>query len=169
VYEFTEFVHVKHMTLSNSLLGTTFFTLTGTHGCHVAIGVLWLALIYIRTFKPDGDAGAGSAWLLRVTAHLALFAAASVFTIWIVVGLAFAGLEHGFTGHTLTTYLSDHPLQTLLSFVSIAILAVMHRSKRVVEFGQANAIDVEGSGLYWHFVDIVWIVIFTAVYLYEYL
>jgi len=28
---------------------------------------------------------------------------------------------------------------------------------------------VEISGLYWHFVDIVWIVIFTAVYLLEYL
>jgi heme/copper-type cytochrome/quinol oxidase subunit 3 len=33
----------------------------------------------------------------------------------------------------------------------------------------ANAIDVESMGLYWHFVDIVWIVIFTAVYLLEYL
>ncbi len=30
-----------------------------------------------------------------------------------------------------------------------------------------NAIDVESAGLYWHFVDIVWIVIFTAVYLLE--
>ncbi len=30
-----------------------------------------------------------------------------------------------------------------------------------------NAIDVETAGLYWHFVDIVWIVIFTAVYLLE--
>ena len=29
--------------------------------------------------------------------------------------------------------------------------------------------DVEGMGLYWHFVDIVWIVIFTAVYLLEYI
>ena len=28
-----------------------------------------------------------------------------------------------------------------------------------------SAIDVEVAGLYWHFVDIVWIVIFTAVYL----
>jgi cytochrome o ubiquinol oxidase subunit 3 len=36
-------------------------------------------------------------------------------------------------------------------------------------FGEANAIDVESMGLYWHFVDIVWIVIFTAVYLIEYL
>jgi cytochrome o ubiquinol oxidase subunit 3 len=43
VYEFNHFVVDKKMTLSNSLLGTTFYTLTGTHGCHVAIGVLWLS------------------------------------------------------------------------------------------------------------------------------
>jgi hypothetical protein len=32
-----------------------------------------------------------------------------------------------------------------------------------------GALDVEVAGLYWHFVDIVWIIIFTAVYLVEYL
>ena len=32
-----------------------------------------------------------------------------------------------------------------------------------------NAIDVEIAGLYWHFVDIVWIVIFTVVYLIEFI
>ena len=32
-----------------------------------------------------------------------------------------------------------------------------------------SAVDVEVAGLYWHFVDIVWIVIFTAVYLVEYI
>jgi heme/copper-type cytochrome/quinol oxidase subunit 3 len=31
--------------------------------------------------------------------------------------------------------------------------------------GTANAITVEIAGLYWHFVDVVWIVIFTVVYL----
>lgn len=51
VYEFEHFVHDKKMTLSNSLLGSTFYTLTGTHGCHVAIGVLWLTLMYVRSFK----------------------------------------------------------------------------------------------------------------------
>ena len=35
----------------DSLLGTTFYTLTGTHGTHVAIGVLWLCLMYVRSFK----------------------------------------------------------------------------------------------------------------------
>jgi len=39
---------------------------------------------------------------------------------------------------------------------------------RPVDFDVRNADDVESMGLYWHFVDIVWIVIFTAVYLLEY-
>ena len=32
-----------------------------------------------------------------------------------------------------------------------------------------SAVDVQIAGLYWHFVDIVWIVIFTAVYLIEFI
>jgi heme/copper-type cytochrome/quinol oxidase subunit 3 len=32
--------------------------------------------------------------------------------------------------------------------------------------GRDDAIKVETVGLYWHFVDIVWIAIFTLVYLY---
>lgn len=32
-----------------------------------------------------------------------------------------------------------------------------------------SAVDVEVAGLYWHFVDIVWIIIFTVVYLIEFI
>jgi heme/copper-type cytochrome/quinol oxidase subunit 3 len=32
----------------------------------------------------------------------------------------------------------------------------------------AHAIDIEICGLYWHFVDIVWIIIFPVIYLMEY-
>jgi len=32
-----------------------------------------------------------------------------------------------------------------------------------------SAMDVEVAGLYWHFVDIVWIIIFTAIYLIEFI
>ena len=31
----------------------------------------------------------------------------------------------------------------------------------------ANSLNLELAGLYWHFVDVVWIVIFTVVYLFE--
>ncbi len=88
VYEFTHFFHAG-LTLQSSVFGSSFYVLTGTHGCHVAIGVLWL---------------------------LALF-------------------FYSFTGGVT----------------------------------QRRALDVEIAGLYWHFVDIVWIVIFVAVYLLEYI
>ena len=88
VYEFSHFVQAG-LTLKQNLFGTTFFVLTGTHGCHVAIGVLWLMSLFFYSF----------------------------------IG--------GVT--------------------------------------KERALDVEIAGLYWHFVDIVWIVIFTAVYLLEYI
>jgi cytochrome o ubiquinol oxidase subunit III len=45
------------------MFGATFYTLTGTHGVHVAIGVVWLVLmIYVRTFQPvDASARAPGA------------------------------------------------------------------------------------------------------------
>ena len=50
VYEFRNFVYEKHLTITNSILGTTFFTLTGTHGLHVLIGVIWLTIMLLYSF-----------------------------------------------------------------------------------------------------------------------
>lgn len=88
VYEFTHFMHAG-LTLKQNLFGSSFYVLTGTHGVHVAIGVLWLMSLFFYSF---------------------------------VGGVS-----------------------------------------------KERALDVEIAGLYWHFVDIVWIVIFTAVYLLEYI
>ena len=84
VYEFTKFVH-HGLKLSTNLFGTTFFTLTGFHGGHVTIGVIWLTTVFI--------------------------------------------------------------------------LAV--RGKLPPE----KSLNLEIAALYWHFVDVVWIVIFPVVYL----
>jgi heme/copper-type cytochrome/quinol oxidase subunit 3 len=86
VYEFTFFWRHDHLTLSHNLFGSTFFTLTGFHGTHVAIGVVWLFSLFLASFKKG-----------MIT--------------------------------------------------------------------QEKSLNVEIAGLYWHFVDIVWIVIFTVVYL----
>ena len=83
-YEFTSFVH-EGLTITTNLFGSTFFTLTGTHGAHVAVGVLWLLTLLVRSFQG--------------------------------------------------------------------------------KLGPEKALNVELAGLYWHFVDVVWIVIFTVVYL----
>ena len=84
VYEFTSFVQ-EGFNLTTNTGGTTFFVLTGFHGTHVSLGIVWLLSLYIL-------AGRG-------------------------------------------------------------------------KVSQASSLDVEIAGLYWHFVDIVWIIIFTVVYL----
>ncbi len=84
VYEFSSFVR-EGLTLQTNLFGCTFFVLTGTHGAHVTVGVLWLLTLWVRALQG--------------------------------------------------------------------------------KLGPAQALTVEISGLYWHFVDVVWIVIFTLVYL----
>src|SRR5512141_945831 len=83
-YEFTEFYH-KGLTLQTNLFGSTFFVLTGFHGAHVTVGVIWL---------------------------LSLF---------------FQGLQG--------------------------------------KLPPEHSLRLEIAGLYWHFVDIVWIATFTLIYL----
>ena len=84
IYEFNTFKN-EGLTLGTNLFGASFFTLTGFHGAHVTLGIIWLLGLYIISFKG--------------------------------------------------------------------------------RLGPATALDVELAGLYWHFVDIVWIVIFTLLYL----
>ena len=84
IYEFNAFKN-EGLTLGTNLFGASFFTLTGFHGAHVTVGIIWL------------------------------------------LGLFFVA--------------------------------------RKGRLGPATSLDVEILGLYWHFVDIVWIVIFTLLYL----
>jgi cytochrome o ubiquinol oxidase subunit 3 len=165
VYEFEHFVHAQKMTISNSLFGSTFYTLTGTHGTHVAVGVLLLGLIYIRSFKPAHGFTGGE--MLKTFAHLVVFAVfAGVFFIELVP----AGIQLVLESVPLATFASQNAKWLgLFAAACAGLWWFAHSSARELEFGERNAIDVEAIGLYWHFVDIVWIIIFTAVYLLEYL
>ncbi len=162
VYEFSHFVHAYELTLSSSLFGSTFYTLTGTHGVHVAIGVLWLVLMYIRSFKPT-VANTNRPWVLVSLAHLAVWVASVVLGMYVMLELTHAVLDGKVGAFFGANFL---PLAGFLA--AIGILFAFGRDRGEVEFGEANAIDVESMGLYWHFVDIVWIVIFPVVYLLEY-
>ena len=75
----------KPVTWTTSLFGSTFFTLTGFHGTHVGIGVIWLGIVLVMAMRG--------------------------------------------------------------------------------KIGPRNALTVEMAGLYWHFVDLVWVAIFTLIYL----
>jgi len=84
VYEFTEFYH-RGMTLQSNLFGSTFFVLTGFHGAHVTVGIIYL--------------------------------------------------------------------------ITLGVMSLRGR------IGPERTLNVEIAGLYWHFVDVIWIVIFPLVYL----
>ena len=84
MFEFAEFA-AEGLTPRTNLFGSTFLIMTGFHGAHVTIGIMWL---------------------------------------WSIVMASFKG-----------------------------------------QVSQERSLDVELAGLYWHFVDIVWIVIFGVVYL----
>ncbi len=163
VYEFAHFVHDKQLTLSSSIFGSTFYVLTGTHGTHVAVGVLWLLLMYVRSFQPlhvtnsFGELG-------KSVLHAGAGVGAIAFSIaWVL------GLTHSLSaGEGLGAAIAAHPISLGGTLLSCAVMWWFARQTGPVDFGQANAMDVESMGLYWHFVDIVWIIIFTAVYLIEY-
>jgi cytochrome c oxidase subunit 3 len=49
-FEFTSFVH-EGLTIRTNLFGSSFFTLTGFHGAHVTVGVLWLLTLLAIDMK----------------------------------------------------------------------------------------------------------------------
>ena len=168
VFEFNNFVFEKHLTITNSILGTTFFTLTGTHGTHVAVGVLWLILMYVRSFQPQ-DLDKRRGWFLVNLLHVAALIAAILLGMNLVLGTTRALEATGLSFGTLAHFASGAILRLLGLLAALGILVRLGRPAGPVAFNETNAMDVEMMGLYWHFVDIVWIVIFTAVYLLEYL
>ena len=85
VMEFTTFGH-EGLNLGTNNFGASFFLLTGTHGTHVAVGVLYLSALLLSSFRRNG-------------------------------------------------------------------------------LGSETGLHIETAGLYWHFMDVAWIVIFTVVYL----
>jgi cytochrome o ubiquinol oxidase subunit III len=168
VYEFNNFVHEHHLTITNSILGTTFYTLTGTHGTHVAIGVLWLGLMYVRSFKAASPTPGSYPWLGNLL-HVLALVAAILLSMKLVLSLVWGLQEHGMSAAALGGVARAQWLAIVGAVVAFGALRWFARPAGPVHFDQRNAVDVEMMGLYWHFVDIVWIVIFTAVYLLEYL
>ncbi len=90
-----------------------------------------------------------------------------------LAGQAFEFTEFYNKGLTLSVNLFGSTFYVLTGFhgahvsVGVLILASLWAMAMRGKLGKANAIYVELAGLYWHFVDIVWIVIFTLVYLLE--
>jgi cytochrome c oxidase subunit 3/cytochrome o ubiquinol oxidase subunit 3 len=100
-------------------------------------------------------------WLAATAALGSLFIGGQVyeFTAFYREGLGFTTSLFGSSFYTLTGFHGVHVSVGIIMLVSLIVITVRGR------ISGSRAEVVELVGLYWHFVDIVWIVIFTLVYL----
>jgi cytochrome c oxidase subunit 3/cytochrome o ubiquinol oxidase subunit 3 len=100
-------------------------------------------------------------WLLATATLGMTFIGGQVFefTTFVKEGLTLSTSPFGSSFFVLTGFHGAHVTVGILMLLSLVALSRLGRLPR------EDALRVELVGLYWHFVDIVWIVIFTVVYL----
>jgi cytochrome c oxidase subunit 3/cytochrome o ubiquinol oxidase subunit 3 len=84
------------------------------------------------------------------------------FTGFIERGATLQSSLFGTTFFTLTGFHGAHVTVGIIILFSVFLNSLRGKIR------QENSLVVELAGLYWHFVDIVWVVIFTVVYLLPY-
>lgn len=113
--------------------------------------------------SAEGNRKATTTWLLLTALGGALFLCGQYEEYFGIVshGLTNEGLKFGNSAYASTFYVvtSFHGAHVFSGTVYILITAFRNMA------GKANANDVEILGLFWHFVDLIWILVFTFVYL----
>jgi heme/copper-type cytochrome/quinol oxidase subunit 3 len=120
-----------------------------------------LTMVLALSAIQGGDHAGMRVWLLA-TAFLGMtFIGGQIFefTTFYEEGLALSTSPFGSAFFVLTGFHGAHVTIGILMLLS---LVGMNLSGHL---GTGDARKVEMVGLYWHFVDIVWIIIFTVVYL----
>ena len=120
-----------------------------------------LTMVLALSAIQRGDERANRVWLLTTALLGAIFIGGQVyeFTAFYNEGLGYTTNIFGSAFYTLTGFHGVHVSIGILMLMSLFIRSA--RGKLHVQ----HAESVEIVGLYWHFVDVVWILIFTIVYL----
>ena len=121
-----------------------------------------LTMVLALAAIQRGDSRKLRIWLLATALLGCTFIGGQIFefTSFVKEGLTLKTSPFGSSFFLLTGFHGAHVTIGILMLLS---LVAMSRLGRIT---QDNAYKVEMIGLYWHFVDIVWIVIFTVVYLF---
>ena len=120
-----------------------------------------LTMVLALAAIQRGDVGRCRVWLLATALLGMTFIGGQVyeFTTFYHEGLALSTNLFGTTFYVLTGFHGTHVAIGIVMLLTLLSLTFMGK------ITQENSETVELVGLYWHFVDIVWIVIFTVVYL----
>jgi len=108
-----------------------------------------------------GDRRGLQIWLFTTAILGTLFVAGQAyeFTHFYHEGVTLHGNLFGTTFFVLTGFHGAHVTVGILILLSLFAMTLQGK------ITQADSLNVELAGLYWHFVDIVWIIIFTLIYL----
>jgi heme/copper-type cytochrome/quinol oxidase subunit 3 len=122
-----------------------------------------VTMVLAYAASAEGNRKAATRWLFLTALGGALFLCGQYqeyFGIW-SEGLTKEGLLFGHSHYASTFYLvtSFHGAHVFSGVVYILIIAV--RTAK----GTATTSSIELVGLFWHFVDLIWILVFTLVYL----
>jgi heme/copper-type cytochrome/quinol oxidase subunit 3 len=120
-----------------------------------------LTMVLALNAIQRGDHRKLRAWLLATALLGITFVGGQVFefTVFVKEGLTLTRNLFGTSFFVLTGFHGAHVTVGILMLLTLFGMSLAGR------LPQSNALRVELIGLYWHFVDIVWIVIFTVVYL----
>ena len=154
--------YLLYKTRSNgTILPTDIFDIPFTSVSSFVLLMSSLTMVLALSAVSRGEMDRGKAWLL-VTAMLgAVFIGGQVyeFPSFYREGLGYTINPASSAFYTLTGF---HGVHVSLGIVMLmSLFSAINRGKLT----QNNAETVEIVGLYWHFVDIVWIFIFTVIYL----
>jgi cytochrome c oxidase subunit I len=120
-----------------------------------------LMVLALAAFQRD-DPKWGTIWLFGTALFGCIFLGGQVYEFgdfWLEHGMVFNSNLFSQCFYTLVGFHGFHVFIGVLWLIVMAIAGMMGK------IGSKRALSVELCGLYWHFVDIVWVVIFTLVYL----
>ncbi|HIG26077.1 MAG TPA: heme-copper oxidase subunit III [Acidimicrobiia bacterium] len=120
-----------------------------------------LTMVLALSALKRGDIRNNRLWLLTTALLGALFVGGQVyeFTSFVREGLGFTTSPFSSAFFTLTGFHGIHVSLGIVMLMSLLISSLRGNLK------EKNSETVEIVGLYWHFVDVVWIFIFTVIYL----
>ena len=122
-----------------------------------------LTMVLAHNALSRGDQNGTRTWLFATAALGTVFLGGQVFEFTEFI------VEHGMTissnpaasaFYLLTGFHGTH-----VAIGVIMLLSLLGISRRQGSLNEGHGMNLELVGLYWHFVDIIWIVIFTVVYL----
>jgi heme/copper-type cytochrome/quinol oxidase subunit 3 len=120
-----------------------------------------LSMVLALAAIQRGDHHGTRVWLIATALLGMTFVSGQVyeFTIFVREGFTVRSSPAGSAFFVLTSFHGAHVTVGILMLLSLASMSL--RGQLPTE----RSTTVEYVGLYWHFVDVVWIVIFTVVYL----